>query len=1103
MANVQISDLPFATIPLVGSTTFFEVEVTEGGVVVSRRVAADDLVISATTLFINGTSVDDPAIGGGVFDGQLLWRNVNLQQTGVFGFDPAGDNFIWSNDAEGGFHQIAIRDGTVLVETIAAAAGGLLANNLLTGAGLERVLTAADLFAGVVIGTSTDDPTNPAGGGTYDATLGYQNSLFAATGEAGFDPAGDTFRVFNKVRRGSFAVRVITGGGVEEDTYRYDGFAGSHTWLDVLNAGLIRMSVIAGNASVIMAGGVNPPSTGAGQTGNFRMTLQDGTETGEMGFGSSLIRTSLEIKNFVHGGPVSLSGEDGSGVEQLLFFADPDSNSTMLHAGEQRLFTVASGGVAVNAETADDPVLQLNENFIVQTTFTHDVGTDESIWENAQNGGSTIIRGRSDAGEVRDVIDIDYSSAGGFIIFSEPNGTQQLMRLDTGVNAVTQKANSTNQPSGGFAQVGVFRVVNRNASPETAMFVGFNETIGSTTLRLKNFVHGGPLELVGENAAGTERVLYFFDPDQVGPIITGILDNDPAVDASIQDARMTFRNPSADNIWQIGFLEGTNDFSIKLFQDTGVLQLRGSDAASVDTLMASFDPEGDVTFFRDAAGTSLQFLASNISGIIIRGGFAGLATITGEQADGTDLWKLGQNGSFMELESELDNSGIQFVTRDSSPVDHVAARFNPAGDAEIFHIGVSVVATLTAAAGGLSANNTLTGAGFERVLTTSDIPAAAALNDLTDVTLTAPATGSVLFKSAGDWLNTPAISIDPAGAVTIQHNTADRILTTTEGIDFLGETASAADYRFMSADGLTERARLGHDAGGTRLQSRVNSLGISLRVLNGAGVEQVVVSGSGSTGTSDIRWTGLIRLITASSGVTIRGNAATNVLLLMEGSTGVDHMAMRGESTRVIWDGLVDSSLLLIRGANSVSASVECATFDPDAEVQLKFAGATTLLTRLEGIRVRGDGADTGNITIEDTGVATVFHIDVVAGITQIRSFINGNVINIIGDDTGGTTRNLITMDPDGANSVELYEVGVSVARTTTAALGGLFANNTLTGAGYERVLTVADRRSAEIYTPTNVSTDRAYDANATSIDELADVLGTLIADLQAIDVIQ
>lgn len=39
-------------------------------------------------------------------------------------------------------------------------------------------------------------------------------------------------------------------------------------------------------------------------------------------------------------------------------------------------------------------------------------------------------------------------------------------------------------------------------------------------------------------------------------------------------------------------------------------------------------------------------------------------------------------------------------------------------------------------------------------------------------------------------------------------------------------------------------------------------------------------------------------------------------------------------------------------------------------------------------------------------------------------------------------------------------------------------------------------------YTPTNVTTDRSFDADSTTVDELADVLGTLIADLQAKDII-
>lgn len=39
-------------------------------------------------------------------------------------------------------------------------------------------------------------------------------------------------------------------------------------------------------------------------------------------------------------------------------------------------------------------------------------------------------------------------------------------------------------------------------------------------------------------------------------------------------------------------------------------------------------------------------------------------------------------------------------------------------------------------------------------------------------------------------------------------------------------------------------------------------------------------------------------------------------------------------------------------------------------------------------------------------------------------------------------------------------------------------------------------------YTPTNVTTDRSYDANSTTLDEIADVLGTLIADLQSLGLI-
>ena len=49
-----------------------------------------------------------------------------------------------------------------------------------------------------------------------------------------------------------------------------------------------------------------------------------------------------------------------------------------------------------------------------------------------------------------------------------------------------------------------------------------------------------------------------------------------------------------------------------------------------------------------------------------------------------------------------------------------------------------------------------------------------------------------------------------------------------------------------------------------------------------------------------------------------------------------------------------------------------------------------------------------------------------------------------------------------------------------------------------ERVINGLLASQGTAYTPTNVTPDHSYDANASSTDELADVLGTLIADLQA-----
>jgi hypothetical protein len=94
-----------------------------------------------------------------------------------------------------------------------------------------------------------------------------------------------------------------------------------------------------------------------------------------------------------------------------------------------------------------------------------------------------------------------------------------------------------------------------------------------------------------------------------------------------------------------------------------------------------------------------------------------------------------------------------------------------------------------------------------------------------------------------------------------------------------------------------------------------------------------------------------------------------------------------------------------------------------------------------------------------------------------------------------------------GAGAIEFEEMTAPAAGAANTARD--YAEDDGSGNTRRRVkfssgnaVTIAQDGGLATYTPTNVVTDRSYDANATSVAELADVLGTLIADFQAAGVL-
>ena len=94
--------------------------------------------------------------------------------------------------------------------------------------------------------------------------------------------------------------------------------------------------------------------------------------------------------------------------------------------------------------------------------------------------------------------------------------------------------------------------------------------------------------------------------------------------------------------------------------------------------------------------------------------------------------------------------------------------------------------------------------------------------------------------------------------------------------------------------------------------------------------------------------------------------------------------------------------------------------------------------------------------------------------------------VTVCNASTSGS--NLVTVNCTGGDTIDgAASVTLAVGETMTfVSCGGLYrrADQFLPG-------------TLQTYAATNVTTDRTYDANATTLDEVADVLGTLIADLR------
>jgi len=167
------------------------------------------------------------------------------------------------------------------------------------------------------------------------------------------------------------------------------------------------------------------------------------------------------------------------------------------------------------------------------------------------------------------------------------------------------------------------------------------------------------------------------------------------------------------------------------------------------------------------------------------------------------------------------------------------------------------------------------------------------------------------------------------------------------------------------------------------------------------------------------------------------------------------------------------TTLMAVTGQITATAGV-----DISASQAFSVAG-TNILSDSTGTMTLSN-VDALDATTEATIEAA---IDTLANLTAAAALVTVGALN-----SGSITSGFGNIDNGSSNII-----------TTAIEINGDL-NHDGSNIGFFGIAPVA---RASAYTPTNVTTDRSYDANATSTDELADVLGTLISDLQAYGLLQ
>lgn len=338
------------------------------------------------------------------------------------------------------------------------------------------------------------------------------------------------------------------------------------------------------------------------------------------------------------------------------------------------------------------------------------------------------------------------------------------------------------------------------------------------------------------------------------------------------------------------------------FEDWAFRVIEDLNAITANSVSNGANLGAGAEVFAQLNGTVLEFrtLVSGDGSVIIAQGADEIdlraSSITGSVANSILTYDLGA-GEYTELaEVLMSHAGgaLTVQVEDSLGVDQIVLLADADDAATLYYDGVGTLRTAAAAAGGAEANNTLTGAGWERVLTVGDLGAGG--------TLPAPTVDNAVLTAnlgGGNWTELPEVTL-AWGAQTAVLSGEDTLGTLQ--VLFTGDADGPATMFFDGAPALrsaVDGAQLFGDGTDSLLSFR-----------NTAGTTQI----------------GFMRVFEAAAGLLeIRNNQ--------------------------------DAGLVRIGGEDAVGALAIMLEADPDGVLSLYYDAGISLQTQSFGISLISGGA--------------------------------------------------------------------------------------------------------------------------------------------------